>query len=233
MRFCGNAFRSLIILMCLSIFASTSSAEMGPEVVGKFKRSDGMTVTVMEDGSGGSVGFTGYTCWFEMSDGTRFSLPAGRKFETIGNCVVRSSNSFANIYIFPAATPLFPIAKSVWQFDGFDFVDVTTPRRRWLSPLVHTAHYAMGYVISLALFVPFLYLGARLIKGFPGKGWRLVLQAAWIVIGVCAALLYAFLLARVTPYTPAVFFILLAVGIALYRRVPRFLRDSQMNPTRT
>lgn len=209
-----NMFQRLFFLVFLSTLSPCSFAE---QEVGEFKRIDGSVVRVMEE-EYGSISYVGYECWFEMPDGKRIDAPLNVFAEEL-SCVAMVMGDRAEIYVFPYVGSAFPVATRVLQFDGYQFMDVTTPAKLWFSPLIHTGHYFVGYLVTIVIFSPFLFLGAALIRRTPANGWWLVLHAIWIILGAPIILAYVVLASLYGPYSPPVFIIILAIVIMLYRMV--------------
>lgn len=213
-----NLLLGLILFVYLAAFSPCSFAE---QEIGEFKRIDGTVVQVMEE-EYGSISFVGYECWFEMPDGKRIDVPQhGGGSE--GGCLISTKGNRAEIYIYPLLKGRFPVATRVLQFDGYQFIDVTTPTKRWFSPLVHTGHYFVGYLVSIAIFSPFIFLGSALIRRTPAQGWWLVLRAVLIILGVFIALVYGIFATLYGPYSPLIFLILVAAGVPLYRMIRNLL----------
>lgn len=75
-------FFRLIWLASLAMVSMGALAAETPQMVGTFVRSDGVAVSALVRDLDGVVGFIGYTCWFDLSDGTKIyprKLPYGKK----------------------------------------------------------------------------------------------------------------------------------------------------------
>jgi len=210
-----SLLHGLILFVYLATFAPCSFA--GQEI-GEFKRIDGTVVRATEE-EFGSIFFVGYECGFEMPDGKRIDIP---QYGGV-SCLISTKGNRAEIYIYPLLKGRFPVATRVLQFDGYRFMDVTTPTKRWFSPLIHTGHYFVGYLVSIVIFSPFIFLCAALIRRTPAQGWWLVLRAVLIILGVFIALVYGIFASLYGPYSPLMFLILVAVGVPLYRMIRKFI----------
>ena len=205
------------LIACLLLFATNASAE-APVVAGKFLRSDGVVVTAIELEIG-SVMRTGVMCWFDMSDGTHIQPPRPNKSLS---CVVRIKDSTAEIYWYPS--DVRPIASRVERYDGYSFVDMTTPGRRWLSPLIHTSDHLVSYLVTIALFAWPLMIGRKILRATPKIGWRRFLRIFWIVVGVSLTLIYSVFLTMYSAISPPIFLVLLSFAIAMYWKIKKFLQ---------
>lgn len=202
-------------LASLAMLSVGALAAEAPQMVGEFVRSDGVTVSAIEMDLDGVVGFIGYTCWFELPDGTKIyppKLPYGKE----GSCVVRTSRSEADVYSFPIRNRAFPIANRILHFDGHQFAHVETPWKYWASPFVHTAHYFLGYSIAVLVFTPFLFMGDRLIRSTPWRGYWKLLRVFLILLGVWIAYIYASFLSLFGPFALWVSLALLAIWAVLF-----------------
>lgn len=210
------AQRLTVIRQCLIagllLFATNAFAE-APVVVGEFKRSDGVVVTAIELETG-SVMRTGVMCWFDMSDGTHIQPPRPNKSLS---CVVRIKDSTAEIYWYPS--DVHPIASRVERFDGYSFVDITTPGRRWLSPFIHTNDHLLSYLVTIALFAWPLMIGRKILRATPKIGWRRFLRFFWIVVGVFLTLVYSVFLTMYSAISPPIFLVLLSFTIVMYWQI--------------
>lgn len=207
------------LIVFLLYFATNAFAD-GPSASGNFKRSDGVVVTAIAFERGSIYRF-GVECWFDMSDGThiRPSRP------NTGSCVVRTTDSFAEIYWYPS--DVLPIASRVERFDGYSFVDITTPGRRWLSPLIHTSDHLMSYLVTIALFAFPLMIGRKIIMATPKIGWRRFLRVFWIVFGVFLALFYSLMCTGYSAISPPIFLILLILTMVAYWQIRKFAQHRQ------
>jgi hypothetical protein len=176
------------------------------------------------------IGHGGTTCWFELADGARISIPpasTGKNGSPVARelgCVISVSDSAAEVYRLTSDSR--PIATRVLRFDGHTFTDVTTRWKRWLSPLIHTWGHIWHYLIPLAfLFIALTQLhrlGGHISKTSPRRGMRLALQIVWVPFYVLAILICIFvILFYVTgfwsPTSPLVFLVFFVVGFMLYR----------------
>ncbi|HWR76516.1 MAG TPA: hypothetical protein VN283_04820 [Thiobacillus sp.] len=214
----------LMLAVSLSASATCAFSDQATRDVGTFKRSDGITLRAVEYDVHGMMVFVGFACWFELPDGQRISVPMDA-FGKSGSCLVRTRKAAAEIYMFPFPGRWFPVASRVLEFDGYQFVDATTPGKRWISSLVHTSHYFGGYLISVALFAPFAFLGAALIRKTPARSWWLALRVIWLILGILMIQVYGFLMAIYGgPYSTLVFLFILATCAMLYKAALKFFR---------
>ncbi len=209
------AFFRLIWLASLAMISVGALAAETPQMVGKFVRSDGVVVSAIERDLDGVVGFTGYTCWFELPDGTKI-YPPEHPYGKAGSCVVRTSRTGADVYSFPIPSWTFPVANSILHFDGHQFEHVETPWKYWASPVVHTAHYFLGYSIAVLVFTPCLFIGDRLIRSAPWRGYWKWLRVFLILLGVGIAYIYGVFLSLFGPLALWVSLALLAIWAVLY-----------------
>lgn len=172
-------------LLCLII--TNSFADSPPKRVGAFTRSDGVIVKAMQWETGSFLGYPGTNCWFEFPDGKQVQIAnaPGKSRDSLElGCVLRITNNSADIYRFKSDR--FPVANRVLRFDGYTFKDVTTPDKRWLSPLIHTWDHIWGYLIPTALLSALaLWLYSL------GKTGRQARTKAGMVEGSQGAFLYA------------------------------------------
>lgn len=202
----------------LLLFATHAFAE-APVVAGKFLRSDGVVVTAIEL-EAGSVMRTGVMCWFDMSDGTHIQPPRPNKSLS---CVVRIKDSAAEIYWY--RSDALPVANRVERFDGYSFVDITTPGRRWLSPLIHTSDHLLSYLVTIALFVWPLMIGRKILRATPKIGWRRFLRVFWIVVGVFLTLFYSVFITMYSAISPPIFLALLTFTVAMYWQIKKSIQS--------
>jgi hypothetical protein len=207
---------SKFLATCLLLLAGNALAGGPPQEVGKFTRSDGFVVTAYEQDVG-SIGHIGVDCYFDLP-GRRYMAPPYHP----GNlsCVVRAKDSIAEIYWYPSDR--FPIGSRVERFDGYDFIDITTPARRLLSPFIHTSDHLVTYLVALALFAPCIALGIIILKATSWVGWQRVWRIFWIVVGVFITLFYTLICAWAGPASPPVFFILLSLALLVYWQTRKY-----------
>lgn len=210
-------FRILILSIVFSILAPSTFAE---QAVGDFNITDGSTIRAMED-EYGTMSYVGHECWFVMPDGKRIDVPQHRGGNE-GSCLILTKANKAEIYIYPTVKGRLPVVSRVLQFDGKQFLDVTSPGKRWLSPFIHTWHYLVGYLVSIVIYSPFLFLGAYLVRRVPANKCGMVWRASLVIIGIFMTLVYGIFASIYGPYSPLVFLVVLSLIFIPYQ-VMRYL----------
>ena len=204
-------------LVLLLVSAGTHAFAEGPRVVGEFKRSDGVAVKAIEFEVDGVIARGGVMCWFDLSDGTQTKLSRPNNSRS---CIVRTKDSTAEIYWYQS--DLLPVANRVERFDGYTFIDITTPSRRWLSPLIHTSRHLLSYIVTIALFLFPLKFGVDALKTISKVGRGRVFRVFWIVLGVFFALFYSLICTMYSAVSPPIFLALLALTIVMYWQIKKF-----------
>jgi hypothetical protein len=195
--------RLLLLLACLTVF-STSSALAHRDYehpVGTFQRADGTTITIVEYYTDGVIASDPVLVQFRLPDG---SVIASTEF-TSDVAVRRPSSATVEVYQFEST--FIPIASRVHRFDGYTLSDVTSASSRSVSPLVHTAHHWLGYIMALAVaaFFVVVWFGARSI---PRRGWLVVVRVLGFCFAVFAGALYLLMLLWMAPLSAPVLFVL-------------------------
>jgi len=201
------------LLAILMLLAAPAWAE-APYVAGKFTFSDGVVVTATELEMDGVIARTGVMCWLDLSDGKKVWLTRPKQSLS---CVVRTHESMAEIYWY--RSDALPIANKVERFDGYTFTDITTPARRWLSPLIHTGNHWLSYVVTIGLFIVPLRLGRRILQGSAETGPRRFLRVVWIVIGSLIAAVYSLVMTMYSAISPPIFLVLLGLSVLAYWQI--------------
>lgn len=221
------------LVACLLCLSTNAFADPAPVEVGAFTRSDGVVVKAMEWESHSFLTSAGTNCWFELSDGTRISVPEETGKKAVSpiswerSCVVLVSDSVAEVYGFKSDAR--PVASRVLRFDGYMFSDVTTPGKRWLSPLIHTWGHIGDYLVPFTFFsvlVLLHWVGKSIIKPKPRQGWWGALRAAWFFCYVLLIFVFVFLLLLAAigwarPISPIVALFFVAIWLITFLLVRR------------
>lgn len=201
----------LIWIVLLVLFSQSTFAAEPELVVGQFQRDDGTTIRAIEKDIDGVIAFVGFDCWFALPDGKEIRTPFA-----LGNCVVRTGGSGADVYNYPFSSRWFPMANRVLRFDGHQFSQVTQPWKYWFSPAIHTAHYFTGYLIALAIFTPFLIFGVWAVKKTPTRRWWMLLRVILVLTGVSIAAAFGVFMVMYGPYSLGIWLPLVATYFVLY-----------------
>jgi hypothetical protein len=202
--------RLLLLIVSLTVFVTSSAlAHRDYEYpVGTFQRADGTTISIVEYYTDGIIAADPVLMQFRLSDG---SVIASTEFAS-DVAVRRPSSSTVEVYQFEST--FIPIATHVYRFDGHTLSDVT-PARRSVSPLVHTAHHWLGYIVALAFaaFFVVVWFGARAI---PHRGWLAAVRVLGFCFAVLAGAFYLLMLLWMAPLSAPVLFVLGLACCLLY-----------------
>jgi hypothetical protein len=207
------------LLVCVLAAAAPAPATYFAHEVGSFKRGDGELVTAFEKDYGSPV-YTHTRCWFVLPDGTKLAVDDGGRAAVEGaqrppaqtrGCAIQLVGGGAEIYRY--ASSRLPIAASVQGFDGHAFTDVTTPEKRWRSPLVHVRRHWSGYLMTFVLLLPPLFLDALIARKTCGRGWWRTLRRLTIGTGLGLAGLNILLSSVFGSHSPLIH--LLVAGSAM------------------
>lgn len=218
-----------ILAACLLGIVSQVQAR-SPVEAGSFTRGDGLQVTAFEL----DHGITKYrrtTCGFEMPDGSTLDVsltgktdvdqknPQSRRYQA---CLIRTLDTSAEIYLYPSTR--LPVAASVQRFDGYQFTDITTAEKRWLSPLIHIGRHWLGYLMCLVLTLPFLILETMIVRRTCGRGWWRTLRRITIGAGIGFVSFYILVTTLSGPYSPLIYILIAGAGLLMYRGMYKALR---------
>jgi hypothetical protein len=221
-RFARPAVVAWLLAASLLAGAPRTLAAYFAVEVGTFRRSDGTLVTAFEKDNG-RVMYSHTRCWFAMPDGSTVSVDEpgkvrpgqpNRPERRYRACAIRTGDTGAEIYRY--ASSRLPVAGSVQRFDGYAFVDVTTPGRRWFSPLLHISHHWTGYLLGLILVLTFLVLDAQIVSKTCGRGWWRTLRVISITAGVCFTSFYVLVTTMFGAHSPLIHALVAGAGISLY-----------------
>lgn len=202
--------RILLLIMSLTV-GITSSALAHRDYehpVGTFQRADGNTISIVEYYTDGIFAADPVLVQFRLPDGSVFAST-----DFASDVVIRRpSSSTVEVYQFEGT--FIPIAACVHRFDGYALSDVTSARRA-VSPLVHTAHYWLGYITALvvAAFFVVVWFGAR---SLPHHGWLAAVRILGFCFAVLVGALYLLMLLWMTPLSPPILFLLGLVCYLIY-----------------
>ena len=166
-------------------------------------------------------------CTFLLPDGAAVSV--GKKHDL---CLVRPIDSVAEIYRYETTFPfesLLPFASRVEQFDGYNFMDVTTLGKRLFSSVIRVRAFYFEYLVTIVFFTLFASLrivGKRIIKPNPKELWLAFIR----IIGkvMYALLMIICIIQSLSVVLPtdgsllSVYLIIFGVGFVLYRWVDKF-----------
>lgn len=218
-RFARPAVVAWLLAASLLAAAPRTLAAYFADEVGTFRRSDGALVTAFEKDYGRLI-YSHTRCWFAMPDGSRVSLDEpgeaspgkpDRQERRYRGCAIRTGDAGAEIYRY--ASSRLPVAGSVQRFDGYAVVDVTTPGRRWFSPLLHISHHWTGYLLSLVLVLTFLVLDAQIVSKTCGRGWWRTLRLISITAGVCFTGFYVLVTTMFGAHSPLIHALLAGAAV--------------------
>lgn len=188
--------------------------------MGEFKRGDGGVVKAYREELFTAMAMpTGSACWFVLPDGTGI-----KAYKVIATCLLETKGNAAEIYWFDS---LLPMASKVQQFDGYAFVDVTTPGKRWLSIIIHLRAYLVQYLVTILGFAALASrVGKWIIAKPTPKRWWLSVKLG-VGITVLLTTIFFFLLLVIVLFRPETIllstcFAFLAVSFVLYRRISKF-----------
>jgi len=177
-----------------------------------FVRKDGMSILAVEHFTDGIIGRDSISVEFRLPDGT-IVANTGHTFDSV---VVRRGPTAVDVYQF--ASDWIPVARGIQRFDGYTLRDITTPGKRWLSPLIHTLSHWKFYGVCLGLTALFVAAWIAVSK-IPDRGGLRVLRVCGFVCIALVAALFTLLTFWVGPVSPFVFCILavacIVVGAAL------------------
>jgi hypothetical protein len=210
--------RLLLLLVSLTVFITSPALAHRDydHPVGTFQRADGTTISIVEHYTDGIIAADPVSVQFRLPDG---SVIATTEFAS-DVAVRRPSPGTVEVYQFEST--FIPIASRVHRFDGYTLADVTSSSTRSVSPLVHTAHHWLGYVIALAIaaFFVVVWFGARAI---PHRGWLAAVRVLGFCFAVFAGALYLLMLLWMAPLSAPVLFVLGLVCCLLYTALCRVL----------
>lgn len=223
--------RSWLIGMLLPLtllLLSGSAWAQYPSDAGNFVRSDGVVVTARTLEGDGVIARTGNTCWFELSNGASVKLVAPNRSLS---CVILPRSRLAEIYWY--RSDMLPVANRVEQFDGHAISDITTPSRRWFSPLLHTYTHWVSYLVALVLFSVLLLFGFRIMRATPHHSWWRVLQGIWILAGILLVAVYSLYLTMYSAVSPPVLFVLAGMVLIVVLKFKKPDRDAPQDLSST
>lgn len=190
--------------------------------MGEFKRGDGRVVKAYREELYTSMAMpTGSACWFVLPDGTGI-----RANKVLATCLLHTTGNVADLYWFDS---LLPMASKVQQFDGYTFVDVTTPGERWLSIIIHLRAYLIQYLVTILGFAAFASRVGKWIIAKPNpKRWRLLAKLG-VGVTVLMTAIFFFLLLVIILFRPETIllsacFSIFTVGYVLYWQIKKLLQ---------
>lgn len=215
--------RLILILSSLVVSTTETFAHRPYEhAVGDFKRSDGITFSIIEHYTDGILGDDPVSVQFRLPDGTT----AFQTDRSLDGVVVRNVPCALEIYRF--RTDWIPIANRIQQFDGYALTEITTPSKRFYSPFIHTRAHWLSYVVVLG--VAALFAGCWLgISRIPKRGRLVILRIIGFVSIGLAVGLYVLIVLWITPVSPPILCLLGFLCIAPWLMAKRFLRHSKSN----
>ncbi len=219
-----------LMFSTVNTFASERSIEIKPysnglayaeeryvSEMGEFKRGDGRVVKAYREELYTAMAMpTGSACWFVLPDGKGI-----RAHKLLATCLLHTTGNAADLYWFDS---LLPMARKVQQFDGYVFVDVTTPGKRWLSIIIHLRAYLIQYLIAILVSAALASRVGKWIIAKPNpKKWRLSVKLGVGITVLLTAILF-YLLLVIVLFRPETIllsacFSILTVGFVLYRRI--------------
>lgn len=196
-------------------------------VVGQFKRSDGAVVKSGIEKTISMASPPSGKCTFLLPDGTTVSV--GKEHNL---CLVRPLDSVAEIYRYEPTFPfenLLPFASKVEQFDGYNFIEITTLGKRLFSSVIRVRAFYFEYLVTIVFFTLFASLhivGKRIIKPNPKQPWlafiRIIGKILYALLMIICIIQSLSVVLPIDGSLLSVYLIIFGVGFVLYRWVDKF-----------
>lgn len=222
---------SRLLAVSILFFAVSAYAGQDQHEDGSFTRKDGAVVTIIKH-EGSSFGPPSYFYTFQLADGQLIRRDY-EEFKTsaragVYDFILINHGSMVEIYGY-RGTGLLPIARLVQRFDGHAFVDVTTPAKRWLSPLVHLREHIVGYALAIAILLIPLRSWITSYKATPSgsSGYFWVVQKImWGLSGLAIIGIYSFLMMAFFSLPPVLILLGALLSILIYRKIRNLMRKT-------